>query len=109
LEQPDLKAILTQPNNALTRQYAALLDTEGVKLEFQDEGLEEIAQLAYEINVKNEDIGARRLHTIMERVLEDISFEAADHKGETVVIDRKYVEERVGDLAEDEDLSKFIL
>jgi ATP-dependent HslUV protease ATP-binding subunit HslU len=109
LEQPDLKAILTQPNNALTRQYTALLDTEGVKLEFQDEGLEEIAQLAYEINVKNEDIGARRLHTIMERVLEDISFEAADHKGETVVIDRKYVEERVGDLAEDEDLSKFIL
>ncbi len=109
LEQNDLKAILVQPNNALTKQYQALLQTEEVKLEFEDTGLEEIAHLAYEINLKSEDIGARRLHTIMERVLEDISFDAADHKGETVLIDRKYVLERIGELADDEDLSKFIL
>lgn len=109
LEQEDLKAILTQPNNALTKQYLALLETEQVTLQFEETGLEEISQVAYDINVKTEDIGARRLHTIMERVLEDISFDAADHKGETIVIDRKYVLDRVGELAEDEDLSKFIL
>lgn len=109
LEQEDLKTILTKPNNALTKQYQALLQTEGVTLEFADGGLEEIARIAYETNLKTEDIGARRLHTIMERVLEEISFDAAEHKGQTICIDNKYVLDHVGELLEDEDLSKFIL
>jgi ATP-dependent HslUV protease ATP-binding subunit HslU len=109
LEKEDLKEILTKPENALTKQYTALLDTEGVSLGFEESGLDEIARIAWEVNTKMEDIGARRLHTIMERVLEDISFSAAEHTGETVTITGKYVVERVGDLIEDEDLSKFIL
>ncbi len=109
LEQADLKEILVKPENALTKQYTALLGTEQVTLEFDDSGLDEIAHIASEVNGKTEDIGARRLHTIMERVLEEISFDAADHPGETFVIDRKYVLERVGDLVEDEDLSNYIL
>ena len=109
LEQEDLRLILTQPENALTRQYIALLATEQVTLEFDDTGIEEIAHLASEVNQKTEDIGARRLHTIMERVLEDISFSATEHVGETIKIDRQYVLDRVGDLVEDEDLSNYIL
>jgi ATP-dependent HslUV protease ATP-binding subunit HslU len=80
-----------------------------VTLVFDDSGLDEIAHIASEVNQKSEDIGARRLHTVMERVLEDISFEAADRGGETVTVDRQYVLDRVGDLVEDEDLSKYIL
>lgn len=109
LEQDDLKEILTQPENALTKQYIALLGTEEVQLSFDESGLDEIARIAAEVNQKTEDIGARRLHTIMERVLEEISFEAADRPGATVEVDRKYVYDRVGDLVEDEDLSKYIL
>jgi ATP-dependent HslUV protease ATP-binding subunit HslU len=109
LEQEDLKEILVKPENSLTRQYTALLGTENVTLEFADDGLDEIAKIASEVNMKNEDIGARRLHTIMEKVLEDISFDATSHEGKTFVVDRKYVQEQVGDLLEDEDLSKYIL
>lgn len=109
LEKEDLKEILVKPENALTKQYVALLGTEGVTLTFSDEGLDEIAEMASEVNLKTEDIGARRLHTIMEKVLEEISFGAAERPGETIEITRKYVQERVGDLVEDEDLSKFIL
>ena len=109
LEQSDLKEILTMPENALTKQYIALLGTENVTLDFDDGGLDEIARIASEVNERTEDIGARRLHTLMERVLEDISFTAAEHGGETVKVDQKYVLDRVGDLVEDEDLSNFIL
>lgn len=109
LDQADLKEILVKPENSLTKQYVALLGTEQVTLQFEDDGLDEIARMASEVNSRNEDIGARRLHTIMEKVLEDISFSAAEHMGETVSIDRKYVQERVADLLEDEDLSKYIL
>ncbi len=109
LDMEDLRLILVKPENALTKQYSALLGTEQVTLNFEESGLDEIARIAAEVNEKSEDIGARRLHTIMERVLEDISFNAADHPGETIAIDQKYVLDRVGDLAEDEDLSRYIL
>ncbi len=109
LDQDDLKEILVRPANSLTKQYTALLDTEKVGLVFEESGLDEIAHIAAQVNEKNQDIGARRLHTIMERVLEEISFEAADRAGQTVNIDQKYVLDRIGDLVEDEDLSNYIL
>ena len=109
LEQDDLKEILTKPENALTKQYIALLGTEKVTLKFEESGLDEMARIAAEVNERTEDIGARRLHTIMENVLEEISFDATDHVGETFVIDKKYVLDKVGDLVEDEDLSRYIL
>ncbi|MDB5078462.1 MAG: hslU [Chloroflexi bacterium] len=109
LDQDDLKEILTKPENALTKQYTALLGTENVTLTFEESGLDEMARIAAEVNERTEDIGARRLHTIMENVLEEISFTATDHSGETFVIDQKYVLERVGELVEDEDLSRYIL
>ncbi len=109
LDRDDLKEILTKPENALTKQYTALLGTENVTLTFEESGLDEMARIAAEVNERTEDIGARRLHTIMENVLEEISFTATDHGGETFVIDQKYVLERVGDLVEDEDLSRYIL
>ncbi|MDQ3045665.1 MAG: ATP-dependent protease ATPase subunit HslU [Chloroflexota bacterium] len=109
LSEDDLYAILTEPQNAQTKQYKALLATEGLTLEFPEEGLREMARLATLVNSRTEDIGARRLHTIMEKVLEEVSFDAADRAGETVRIDRDFVSERVGDVAADEDLSNFIL
>ncbi len=109
LEQEDLEAILVQPENALTKQYQALLATEDVTLEFTSDGLGRIAAFAAEMNAHTEDIGARRLHTIMEKVLEEVSFDAADKPGTTVVVDAKYVDDKIGDLVEDEDLSRFIL
>lgn len=109
LDRNDLKEILTKPENALTKQYTALLGTENVILTFVESGLDEMARIAAEVNERTEDIGARRLHTIMENVLEEISFSATDHAGQTFVIDQKYVLEKVGDLVEDEDLSRYIL
>ncbi|HET9016783.1 MAG TPA: ATP-dependent protease ATPase subunit HslU [Thermomicrobiaceae bacterium] len=109
LTEDDLFAILTEPENSLTRQYAALLEAEGVTVEFGEDGLREMAHLAAEINRRAEDIGARRLHTIVERVLEDLSFEAPERRGERVTVDADYVRERVQDVAADDDLSKFIL
>ena len=109
LARDDLKKILTEPENSLIRQYRALMETERVTLRFSDDAIDAIADLAAEVNRAVENIGARRLHTVMEKLLEDISFEAADRSGETVVIDERYVAAHVGDLAKDADLSKFIL
>ncbi|HAX25633.1 MAG TPA: HslU--HslV peptidase ATPase subunit, partial [Chloroflexi bacterium] len=102
-------AILTTPENALARQTTALLATEGVTLQLGEDGLREIAHIASEVNIRTEDIGARRLYTIVERVLEEISFDAPECAGQSFVIDAAYVLERVGDIAADDDLSNAIL
>jgi ATP-dependent HslUV protease ATP-binding subunit HslU len=109
LEQEDLRKILTEPENSLVRQYTALMGTEDVTLDFTEDGIEAIARIAAEVNRAIENIGARRLHTVMERLLEDISFNASDRSGTTLTIDEAHVMETVGDLAKDTDLSKFIL
>lgn len=109
LSEADLKVILTEPENALTKQYEALLETEGVDLEFTDDGVAEIAHLAAVMNSRSEDIGARRLATIMEKALEDVSFTAPEIVGQKIVVDEEYVNKRLDGLMEDEDLSRFIL
>ncbi len=109
LSRDDFKRILTEPENSLILQYRALIGTENVTLEFTDEAVDALADLAAEINASVENIGARRLHTVLEKLLEDISFTATDRSGETVTIDADMVRERVGALAKDSDLSKFIL
>ncbi|CAN5766760.1 ATP-dependent protease ATPase subunit HslU [soil metagenome] len=109
LTENDLYRILIEPQNALTRQYEALLGTEEVQLVFSEDGLRKMAELASIVNTRTEDIGARRLQTIIEKVLEDVSFTASDRQGEQVDIDASFVDERVGDIVEDEDLSNFIL
>ncbi len=109
LTETDLLAILKEPRNALTKQYIALLATESVDVEFTDDGLEEMARLAADVNTRTQDIGARRLATIVERVIEQLSFDAAAFAGQTITIDAVYVREKVGDIAADEDLSNFIL
>ena len=109
LTSDDFRRILEEPDNSLIKQYKALLGTEKVNLEFTKDGIEKIAKLATEINSSVENIGARRLHTIIERVLDDISFTATDRGGETVIIDGDYVIKNLGELAKDTDLSKFIL
>jgi len=109
LSEEDLYAILTEPENALTKQSVALLATEEVDLVFEDNALREMAHLATAVNVATEDIGARRLHTIIERVIEEISFDAPERKGERIIIDAAFVSERVGEVAADEDLSSYIL
>ncbi|HKY95419.1 MAG TPA: ATP-dependent protease ATPase subunit HslU [Kiloniellales bacterium] len=109
LTRDDFKRILTEPENSLIRQYKALLATEQVTLDFTPEGIDALADLAAEINGSVENIGARRLHTVMEKLLEEISFAASDKPGESLVIDKAYVESRVGVLARNSDLSKFIL
>ncbi len=109
LDEDDLYAILTTPENALARQTTALLATEGVTLHLGEDGLREIAHIASEVNIRTEDIGARRLYTIVERVLEEISFDAPECAGQSFVIDAAYVLERVGDIAADDDLSNAIL
>jgi ATP-dependent HslUV protease ATP-binding subunit HslU len=109
LNEDDFKRILKEPDNSLIKQYKALLKTEDVELKFTDDGIDMLAKLSAEVNSSVENIGARRLHTIIEKVLDDISFNASDRSGETVVIDKKYVENNLGDLVKDTDLSKFIL
>jgi len=109
LGKEDLVRILTEPENALIKQYTALMETESVNLEFMKDSIEEIAQMAALINERTEDIGARRLYTIMERLLDEISFDAPEINGERMVIDAKYVKEKLKDFVEDEDLSRFIL
>ena len=109
LTRDDFRRILTEPENSLVRQYKALLDTEEVTLDFTDESIDALADLAAEINASVENIGARRLHTVMEKLLEEISFTATDRGGETITIDAAYVQTQVADLAKDTDLSKFIL
>lgn len=109
LGKDEFLRILTEPDNALTKQYEALLETEKVKLEFTGDGLEEIAAFAEDINASAENIGARRLYTIMERILADISFDAPEKPNETVVINREYVRDHLQDIREDQDLSRYIL
>ncbi len=109
LEKDDFARILREPENSLIKQYVALLKTEDVTLAFGDDAIDAIAGLAADVNRGVENIGARRLHTILERLLEEISFAAADRSGETIAIDAAYVREKVGDLAKNADLSKFIL
>ena len=101
--------ILTEPDASLTEQYASLMGTENVTLEFSADGIDRIADVAWRVNEKTENIGARRLHTVMERLLENISFEAADRGGQSIIIDRDYVDSHLSSLAEDEDLSRYIL
>jgi ATP-dependent HslUV protease ATP-binding subunit HslU len=107
----DLERILTEPNASLTKQYCALMDTENLNVKFKQDGVQRIAELAFEVNESTENIGARRLHTILERLLEEISFEASDlgAKDESVVIDKSFVDQHLSELAQDEDLSRFIL
>ena len=109
LDRKDFIRILTEPENSLIKQYVALMATEGVTLDFADDGIEAIARISAEVNTSVENIGARRLHTVMEKVLDDISFTASDRQGETVRIDADYVHEHMGDIAKDTDLSRFIL
>ena len=109
LTMDDFIRILTEPKSSLTKQYTALLETEGVKLEFTREALEEIAKFAFRVNEGTENIGARRLHTIMERVLDEISFSAPDKKGEHITIDAAYVSKMLSDIVKDQDLSRYIL
>jgi ATP-dependent HslUV protease ATP-binding subunit HslU len=109
LTREDFRRILTEPKAALTRQYQALLGTEGVKLEFTDDGIERLAAIAFEVNARSENIGARRLHTVLERLLDQIAFEAPDREGDTVRIDAAEVDAKLGALVKDEDLSRYIL
>ncbi|KGI79174.1 ATP-dependent protease ATPase subunit HslU [Oleiagrimonas soli] len=109
LSVDDFKRILREPNNALTKQYVALLGTEGVELTFEDSGIDRLAEVAFQVNARTENIGARRLHTVMERLLETISYEATDKSGEKYVIDAEYVDNTLESLVEDQDLSRYIL
>jgi len=109
LTTEDFVRILTEPDASLTEQYAALLETEGVTIQFTAEGVRRLAEVAFEVNERTENIGARRLHTVMERLLEEISFEASDRGGEIINIDVAYVDQHLGDLAQNEDLSRYIL
>ena len=109
LNEDDFKRILKEPDNSLIKQYKALLNTENVSLEFTEDGIDMLAKISAEVNSSVENIGARRLHTIIEKVLDDISFNASDKSGEKVIIDKKYVQANLGSLVKDTDLSKFIL
>jgi ATP-dependent HslUV protease ATP-binding subunit HslU len=109
LTMEDFVRILTEPKSSLVKQYVALLETEGVKLEFTPEALDEVAHFAFRVNESTENIGARRLHTIMERVLDELSFEAPDKKGQQVTIDADYVRKMLTDIVKDQDLSRYIL
>jgi ATP-dependent HslUV protease ATP-binding subunit HslU len=101
--------ILTEPKNALTRQYQALLATEGVEVDFDEQAVAEIARIAADVNSRTHNIGARRLHTVMEHLLEEISYSAPDRSGDTLEIDAAYVDRHLGELAGNEDLSRYIL
>jgi len=109
LSRADLRRILTEPEHSLIKQYAALMSTESVTLNFADDAVDALADLAADINDRVENIGARRLHTVLERLLEEISFTATDRAGETITVDAAYVAEKVAPLAVKGDLSRFIL
>ena len=109
LNEEDFKRILKEPDNSLIKQYKALLKTEEVNLEFSEDGIDMLAKISAEVNSSVENIGARRLHTIIEKVLDDISFNATDKAGETITVDKKFVQDNLGNLVKDTDLSKFIL
>jgi ATP-dependent HslUV protease ATP-binding subunit HslU len=109
LERNDFRRILTEPKASLIKQYTALMKTEGLTLEFTDDAIDALADIAVAVNANVENIGARRLMTVMERVLDELSFNAPDKDGETVTIDADFVQKHIGDLAKNTDLSKFIL
>ncbi len=109
LSVADFEQILTNTDACLTRQYQALLGTEEVRIEFRPEAIRRLAEIAWQVNEKTENIGARRLYTVMEKLLEDVSFNAARHTGETVIIDAAYVDERLRTLAQSEDLARYVL
>jgi ATP-dependent HslUV protease ATP-binding subunit HslU len=109
LTMEDFIRILTEPKSSLTKQYIALLETEGVKLEFTPDALDEVARFAFRVNEGTENIGARRLHTIMERVLDEISFDAPERKGQTFTVDAAYVQKMLSEIVKDQDLSRYIL
>jgi ATP-dependent HslUV protease ATP-binding subunit HslU len=109
LKQADFIRILKEPRNALTKQYQSLLETEGIRLEFTNDGLERIAVLAEEVNARTEDIGARRLYTIMEKLLEELSFLGSEIAGKHIIVNKQYVDEQLTELVKDYDLSKYIL
>jgi ATP-dependent HslUV protease ATP-binding subunit HslU len=109
LNVADFEQILTNTDACLTRQYAALLETEGVKIDFLPTAIKRLAEIAWQVNEKTENIGARRLYTVMEKLLEEVSFDAARHTGETVAIDAAYVDSRLKDLAQSEDLARYVL
>ena len=109
LTSEDFVRILTEPDASLTAQYRALMDTEGLQLSFTEDGVKRIAQVAFQVNERTENIGARRLHTVMERLLESVSFEAPDRSNEPITINEDYVQQSLGDLVQDEDLSRYIL
>jgi ATP-dependent HslUV protease ATP-binding subunit HslU len=109
LSKDDFVRILTEPDNALTTQYRELMATEGIDLTFETESIDELAQIAYEVNARTENIGARRLHTVIEKLLEDISFNASQLAGQRITITRSYVLDRLRDIVKDVDLSRYIL
>lgn len=109
LGKEDFVRILTEPRNSLVRQYVALLETEGIEVDFRDDGARAIAEIAAAVNERTDDIGARRLHTVMEKLLEEVSFDAPDLDSQVLVVDEAFVKNRLGDLVQDEDLSRFIL
>jgi ATP-dependent HslUV protease ATP-binding subunit HslU len=109
LTKADFLRILTEPSSSITRQSQDLLGVDGIKLAFTAEGLEEIAEIGWRVNQSTQNIGARRLYTIMERLLENISFEGPETRGATIAIDRAFVRQQLEDISRDEDLSKFIL
>ncbi|MGF1691585.1 HslU--HslV peptidase ATPase subunit [Photobacterium kagoshimensis] len=109
LTSHDFKRILTEPNASLTEQYRALMATESVEISFTEDGIDKLAEAAWQVNERTENIGARRLHTVMERLMEELSYDASEKAGDAMVIDAAYVTERLGELVEDEDLSRFIL
>jgi len=114
LKVGDFVRILTEPDASLTTQYKALMATEGMQVEFAPDGVRRIAEIAFQVNERTENIGARRLHTVMERLLETVSYEAAEQNGKpdgqgSVTIDAKYVDDHLGKLVQDEDLSRYIL
>ncbi|MGR5064535.1 HslU--HslV peptidase ATPase subunit [Photobacterium sp. DNB22_13_2] len=109
LTSNDFKRILTEPNASLTEQYKALMATESVNIDFDESGIDKLAEAAWQVNERTENIGARRLHTVMERLMEELSYDASEKSGDQIVIDDTYVTSRLGELVEDEDLSRFIL
>ena len=109
LTTEDYQRILIEPNASLTEQYKALMATEGISLDFADSGIERVAELAWQVNEGTENIGARRLHTLLERLLENLSYEAGDQRNSEIVIDENYVNEQLQDIAKNTDLSKYIL
>ncbi len=105
----DFRRILTEPKACLEEQYVALMATEGVTIEFTEDAIQRIAEVAWHVNESAENIGARRLYTVIERLMEDVSYDASEHQDETITIDAKYVDARLAELAKDEDLRRYIL